>query len=151
MKKLTDPQRKLLKKIAIEGAFGKRYTCLDKEKKSIEVLIKLRYVDVEYSGYCSSIQKAYINLETMMVDDQLNEVVQSTRQRVKDIKEKRRLAELERWENILYLMDKYRVIDNTHMRTIYPELEKKDIDMWYNVSLMQESRATIYSKLKQLS
>ena len=87
----------------------------------------------------------------MMVDDQLNEVVQSTRQRVKDIKEERRLAELERWENVLYLMDKYRIVDNTHMGTIYPKLERKDIDIWYNVSLMETSRAIIYSKLKQLS
>jgi hypothetical protein len=140
-----------LKIIAIEGAFGHRYKYLDRQKKSIDVLRELRYVHVESSGYMNRTKKAYINLETMMVDDQLNEVVQSTRQRVKDIKEERRLAELERWENVLYLMDKYRIVDNTHMGTIYPKLEKKDIDIWYNVSLMQESRATIYYKLKQLS
>lgn len=151
MKKLTEPQKKLLKKIAIKGAFGNRYRYLDRERKSINVLRELEYVDVESSGYMNNTKKAYINLETMMFDDQLNEVVQSVRQRVKDIKEKQRLAELERWENLLYIMDKYRVLDNTHMGTVYPKIDKSDIDIWQNVSLMQVTRARIYSKIEQLS
>ena len=155
MKKLTEPQRKLLRKISVDFAFGRNYKYAAKQHKSIEVLRGMNYITIEKINFERKEGEARINIETMMVDDQLNEVVQSVRQCVKDIKEKRRLVELERWENLLYLMDKYRIVDNRPIRGIYSQLEKKDIDIWCNVSIGPisegQTRARIYRELKELS
>lgn len=155
MKKLTEPQRKLLRKISVDFAFGRNYKYVAKQYKSIEVLRGMNYITTEKINFERKEGEVRINLETMMVDDQLNEVVQSVRPRVKDIKERQRLAKLEQWENLLYLMDKYRIVDNTPIGRIYSQLDKSDKDIWYNVSIGPISegvtRARIYSKLKQLS
>lgn len=151
MKKLTEVQRKLLRNIAIKFAFGHSYKYEAREYKSIEILRGMGYITTQKARYWNKEGEAEIDMRTMMTDDQLNEVVQSVRQRVKDIKENRRLDELKRWEDTLYIMDKYRVVDNANVWEISTSIDKEDRDIWENMYHKNISRALIYSKLKQLS